>query len=121
MGIQSPEIFARYVQLMVPLLVIAAFFRFLGWHRLSHTLFVCILAPPILSVVLTPILGDHPDAIVVVILAVIGLALLRLVATLLIGKEAADIMTGSLAASLILGLFRAPFRLIRKLFQSFRS
>jgi uncharacterized protein involved in cysteine biosynthesis len=74
--------------------------------------FLSILVPPLIE----PLLGQLPDWMVWLMLAYLGLMLLRL----LVGRGIWNNMIGTplanLVAALVVGVIRLPFRMVRALF-----
>ncbi len=79
-----------------------------------------IVALAVLPPFVEGVLGDLPPWVSLVLLAVIGLAILRGVAALLIGQRAADTMAGNLGADivrLVVRIIILPLRVIRWAFR----
>jgi len=74
-----------------------------------------VLLPPLLGPFIEGVLGELPPWVSLLILAVLGLAILRGLVGLVLGQRAADTMVGSLAADLVrlvVKLLLFPFRAV---------
>jgi hypothetical protein len=74
-----------------------------------------VLLPPLLAPFIEGILGELPPWMSLLILAVLGLAILRALVGILLGQRAADTMVGSLAADLVrlsVSFLLFPFRVV---------
>jgi len=86
----------------LPLVVVAAgLMMILGFRQAALSILGMVLLFPILAPFVEALFGELPPWVSLVILAFIGLAILRGLAALLIGQRAADTMVGSLAADVV--------------------
>jgi len=98
----------------LPLVImIAGLMMILGFRQVAFSILGVVLLFPILAPFVEALLGELPPWVSLVILAFVGLAILRGLAALLIGQRAADTMVGSLAADvvrIIVGILFFPLR-----------
>lgn len=79
-----------------------------------------VVLPPVLAPFVEGVLGDLPPWVSLVLLAFLGLAIIRGVVGLVLGQRAADTMVGSLAADLVRLVVRIlffPLRIVRSAFR----
>jgi hypothetical protein len=69
--------------------------------RAALGLLVLLLLAPVLGAVVEPLLAQLPPWVTVLLLAFVGLAILRRLAALFLGPRAADTMVGALAADVV--------------------
>ena len=100
----------------LPLIIMGAgLMIILGFRRAGLSVLGAALLLPVLSPFIEALFGELPPWVSLVILAFIGLAILRGLAALLIGQRAADHMTGSLAADVVrvvVGMLFFPLRAV---------
>jgi hypothetical protein len=100
----------------LPLVIVAAgLLMILGFRRAGLGVLGTALLLPVLSPFIEALFGELPPWVSFVVLAFVGLAILRGLAALLIGERAADHMTGSLAADVVrfvVGMLFFPLRAV---------
>ena len=82
---------------------------------------VLLILSPILGGIAEQFFGSMPLSISLVILGIIGISVLRGIASLIIGSGASDEMTGQLAADFVRFILRCcifPFRIVGWIFRS---
>jgi len=98
----------------LPLVImVAGLLMILGFRRAGLSILGAALLLPMLAPFVEALFGELPPWVSLVILAFIGLAILRGLAALLIGQRAADTMVGSLAADvvrIVVGILFFPLR-----------
>jgi hypothetical protein len=99
---------------VLPLIImVAGLMMIVGLRRAGLSVLVTALLLPVLAPFVEALFGELPVWVSFVVLAFIGLAILRGLAALLIGQRAADTMVGSLAADvvrIVVGLLFFPLR-----------
>ncbi|MEM2001026.1 MAG: hypothetical protein QXT77_00070 [Candidatus Methanomethylicaceae archaeon] len=83
-----------------------------GALRILSRMFLLVLIGPFVEM----LVGELPSWVLVLVLVWVVLAALRGLATLLLGRGAADEMVGTLAAHFVMAVVLLPFRLLRWLF-----
>lgn len=99
----------------LPLIVLGAGLAFiLGFRQAALGLLTLVMLLPVFAPFIEACFAELPPWVALVIIAFVGLAMLRGMVALLIGQRAADTMVGSLAADvirLVIGLLFFPLRL----------
>ena len=99
-------------ELVVFMIVGAGLAMIVGARSLAASLLGVAMAIIFLPVLLAPLFDVLPGWLVVGLLFLFGLALLRALFEITIGKNSTDHMVGILAASAVWWALRAPFRFI---------
>lgn len=99
------------------LFVVAGLCLVIGLKRWAVILFAAGAGAVVLPPMLAPLIDELPAWVAVGALLLLGFALLRAIAVLLLGKIAANHMVGIMAASIVMALFRLPFSMLRWLFR----
>ena len=105
-GLMPPEVF-------VLLLVGTGIALMLGARKIALLLIVTVLAGAFLPPIIDPILDSLPLWLLLVVGVLGGLAILRSVGELLMGKESTDHAVGTLATSGLKAALALPFRVLR--------
>lgn len=103
---------------LLPLLVLAGILTMIGLKRLASGLILFVLGMaflPMFEPFIEAIVEVLPDWAVILIIVGFGLVLLRALAALFLGANAADQMAGTLAADLVRFFLLLPFRGFRTL------
>jgi predicted PurR-regulated permease PerM len=103
---------------LLPLLVFAGILTIVGLKRLAGGLIVFVLAmafSPMFEPIVEAMVATLPDWALVLLVVVFALMVLRALAALLIGPNAADQMVGTLAADVVRFFLLLPFRGFRAL------
>jgi hypothetical protein len=86
----------------LPLVIVATgLLMILGFRRAGLSVLGTALLLPVIAPFVEALFGELPPWVSLVVLAFIGLAILRGMAALVIGQRAADTMAGSLAADVV--------------------
>lgn len=94
------------------LVVAAGFALILGARRIAAFLLVMVVASIFLPVVIEPLLDAMPLWLLLIVGILAGLAMLRGIMELLVGKASTDHVVGELIADSIKWSLMLPFRLI---------
>ena len=100
-------------ELYLILLVGAAFAVIVGAKRFAGTIFLIVLAGILLPLVVAPLFDQLPAWLLVLLLAFLGLGVLRTLFALFLGKRATDTTVGILAADAIKAILAIPFHILR--------
>jgi len=98
------------------LLAFAGILIIIGLRRMAFSLmafvFLSILLPPIVA----PLLAQLPDWLVWLLLAFLGLSLLRFILSPGVWASMVGTLLANLLTALVVGLIRVPLRLVRAIF-----
>jgi hypothetical protein len=104
-------------ELLLPLLMVTGICLILGMKRMAGSIFAFVMAMAILPPFIMPLVEKLIDVMPLWAVIMGGgfmcLALFRAAAALVLGRDAANHMTGILAADIVKGLLLFPVRAVR--------
>lgn len=105
------------VKLGMVLLVLGFVLRIIGLGGLGQSLIISAIALIAVPLVLTPVveqaLSTMPTWLLILIIVMTGIYLLRLILAVFLGRKAAGVAVGWLAARTMVGLIKSAFKLVR--------